>query len=76
MYKRQTVYGQPDELPVTEKAPIKKAESPYGNTKQINEEIIRDTVITEYLFLLLILKRILRVIRQLAQCGNTQALAE
>jgi UDP-glucose 4-epimerase len=39
-----TVYGQPDELPVTEQAPIKKAESPYGNTKQINEEIIRDTV--------------------------------
>ncbi len=39
-----TVYGQPDVLPVTEKAPIKKAESPYGNTKQINEEIIRDTV--------------------------------
>ena len=30
-----TVYGQPDVLPVTEKAPIKKAESPYGNTKQI-----------------------------------------
>ena len=29
---------KPDELPVTEKAPIKKAESPYGNTKQINEE--------------------------------------
>ena len=39
-----TVYGQPDKLPVTEEAPIKKAESPYGNTKQINEEIIRDTV--------------------------------
>ena len=39
-----TVYGQPDHLPVTEQAPIKKAESPYGNTKQINEEIIRDTV--------------------------------
>ncbi|MCD7899328.1 MAG: UDP-glucose 4-epimerase GalE [Bacteroides sp.] len=39
-----TVYGQPDELPVTEKAPIKKAESPYGNTKQINEEIIQDTI--------------------------------
>ena len=39
-----TVYGQPDILPVTEEAPIKKAESPYGNTKQINEEIIRDTV--------------------------------
>lgn len=39
-----TVYGQPDVLPVTEDAPIKKAESPYGNTKQINEEIIQDTV--------------------------------
>ena len=39
-----TVYGQPDKLPVTESAPIKKAESPYGNTKQINEEIICDTV--------------------------------
>jgi UDP-glucose 4-epimerase len=37
-----TVYGQPDVLPVTEKAPIKKAESPYGNTKQIDEEIISD----------------------------------
>ncbi|MBE6286914.1 MAG: UDP-glucose 4-epimerase GalE [Mediterranea massiliensis] len=39
-----TVYGQPDILPVTESAPTKKAESPYGNTKQINEEIIRDTI--------------------------------
>ncbi|MBQ4520070.1 MAG: UDP-glucose 4-epimerase GalE [Bacteroidaceae bacterium] len=39
-----TVYGQPDVLPVTENAPIKVAESPYGNTKQINEEIIRDTI--------------------------------
>lgn len=39
-----TVYGQPDVLPVTEKAPIKKAESPYGNTKQINEEIVQDVV--------------------------------
>lgn len=39
-----TVYGQPDELPVTENAPTKKAESPYGNTKQINEEIVRDVV--------------------------------
>jgi UDP-glucose 4-epimerase len=37
-----TVYGQPDQLPVTEKAPIKKAASPYGNTKQISEEIITD----------------------------------
>ena len=42
-----TVYGQPDELPVSEKAPIKKAESPYGNTKQIAEEIIADTVNVE-----------------------------
>lgn len=39
-----TVYGQPDELPVSEQAPIKKAESPYGNTKQISEEIIQDTL--------------------------------
>jgi len=39
-----TVYGQPDELPVTESAPIKFAQSPYGNTKQIGEEIIRDTI--------------------------------
>lgn len=39
-----TVYGQPDPeyLPVDENAPIKKALSPYGNTKQINEDIIRD----------------------------------
>ena len=39
-----TVYGQPDadHLPVNEDAPIQKALSPYGNTKQINEEIIRD----------------------------------
>lgn len=39
-----TVYGQPDILPVTEAAPTKTAESPYGNTKQINEEIIYDYV--------------------------------
>jgi UDP-glucose 4-epimerase len=38
-----TVYGQADELPITESAPVKSAESPYGNTKQIGEEIIRDT---------------------------------
>ncbi|CEN35134.1 UDP-glucose 4-epimerase GalE [Capnocytophaga cynodegmi] len=38
-----TVYGQADELPITENAPVKKAESPYGNTKQIGEEIIADT---------------------------------
>ncbi|UAM96906.1 UDP-glucose 4-epimerase GalE [Polaribacter litorisediminis] len=38
-----TVYGQADELPITEEAPVKEAESVYGNTKQIGEEIIRDT---------------------------------
>lgn len=37
-----TVYGQADELPITENAPIKPAESPYGNTKQIGEEILKD----------------------------------
>ncbi len=39
-----TVYGQPDQLPVNESSPVKTAESPYGNTKQISEEIIKDTV--------------------------------
>ncbi len=38
-----TVYGQADDMPITESAPVKPAESPYGNTKQIGEEIIRDT---------------------------------
>ena len=38
-----TVYGQPDELPVTEHAPIKPAWSPYGNTKQMCEDILRFT---------------------------------
>lgn len=37
-----TVYGQPDELPVSESAPIRKAESPYGNTKQMCEEILQN----------------------------------
>jgi UDP-glucose 4-epimerase len=37
-----TVYGQADELPITESAPVKKAMSPYGNTKQIGEEIIQE----------------------------------
>ncbi|KUO69619.1 MAG: UDP-glucose 4-epimerase [Lutibacter sp. BRH_c52] len=44
-----TVYGQADELPITENAPIKPAESPYGNTKQIGEEIIKDTTKISYL---------------------------
>jgi UDP-glucose 4-epimerase len=39
-----TVYGQPEKLPVTEEAPLQPAMSPYGNTKQIGEEIIRDTI--------------------------------
>ncbi len=39
-----TVYGEPDQNPIDENAPIKPATSPYGNTKQINEEIIEDFV--------------------------------
>lgn len=39
-----TVYGQPERLPVKENAPVQVATSPYGNTKQIAEEIIRDTI--------------------------------
>jgi UDP-glucose 4-epimerase len=38
-----TVYGQADSLPIPETAPMKEAVSPYGNTKQISEEIIKDT---------------------------------
>jgi UDP-glucose 4-epimerase len=39
-----TVYGQPQKLPVTEQSPIQAATSPYGNTKQISEEIIHDAI--------------------------------
>ncbi|MCH5233081.1 MAG: UDP-glucose 4-epimerase GalE [Muribaculaceae bacterium] len=39
-----TVYGEPDQNPIDETAPIKVATSPYGNTKQISEEIIQDYV--------------------------------
>jgi len=39
-----TVYGQPEKLPVTENTPRKDAESPYGNTKRINEDILSDTI--------------------------------
>lgn len=42
-----TVYGQPDQLPVNEDAPVKKAESPYGNTKQIAEEILYEVAQAE-----------------------------
>ena len=38
-----TVYGQAEKMPITEDAPIQTAMSPYGNTKQIGEEIITDT---------------------------------
>lgn len=38
-----TVYGQAEEMPITETAPVQTAMSPYGNTKQIGEEIIADT---------------------------------
>ncbi|WP_372947339.1 UDP-glucose 4-epimerase GalE [Mariniphaga sp.] len=40
-----TVYGQPEKLPVTEDTPRKDAESPYGNTKRVNEDILRDAII-------------------------------
>ena len=39
-----TVYGEPDKNPIDESAPIKPATSPYGNTKQISEEIISDVI--------------------------------
>ena len=39
-----TVYGEPEQLPVTEQSPVQPAASPYGNTKQVCEEIIRDVV--------------------------------
>lgn len=51
-----TVYGQPDILPVDEQAPIKPALSPYGNTKQICEEIIKDTIYSGVPFKSIILR--------------------
>jgi len=42
-----TVYGEPDSLPVSESAIVKQAESPYGNTKQVAEEILKDLVAAE-----------------------------
>jgi UDP-glucose 4-epimerase len=41
-----TVYGQPDHIPVNESAPFKRAESPYGATKQMSERILEDTYVT------------------------------
>lgn len=43
-----TVYGQPDYIPVNESAPFKRAESPYGATKQISERILEDSYTTGY----------------------------
>jgi UDP-glucose 4-epimerase len=45
-----TVYGQPDVLPVTEETPRRDAESPYGNTKKIAEDILRDNAISDKIF--------------------------
>lgn len=44
-----TVYGNPDSLPVNEHAPVKKAMSPYGNTKQMCEEILENVAKTKWL---------------------------
>ena len=43
-----TVYGQPDQIPVSESAPFKRAESPYGATKQMCERILEDAYLTGY----------------------------
>jgi UDP-glucose 4-epimerase len=43
-----TVYGQPEKLPVTEDSPLQPATSPYGNTKQVGETIIRDTAFSDF----------------------------
>ncbi len=42
-----TVYGSPEKIPVTEKTPVKSAESPYGATKQMGEEIVKDVTATD-----------------------------
>ena len=43
-----TVYGQPDKIPVDERAPFKRAESPYGATKQMSERILEDACVTGF----------------------------
>jgi len=43
-----TVYGQPDHIPVNESAPFKRAESPYGATKQMCERILEDSYLTGF----------------------------
>ncbi|PKP18301.1 MAG: UDP-glucose 4-epimerase GalE, partial [Bacteroidetes bacterium HGW-Bacteroidetes-21] len=51
-----TVYGQPDILPVTEDSPVKPAMSPYGNTKQIAEEMIREYSVSNSQFRAMLLR--------------------
>ena len=51
-----TVYGQADKLPITEQTPLKKAESPYGNTKKICENILEDKTKIESEFSTVILR--------------------
>ena len=51
-----TVYGQADKLPITEKTPLKKSESPYGNTKKICENILEDKTKIESKFGTVILR--------------------
>lgn len=41
-----TVYGQADSMPINENPPLKRPESPYGNTKKVGEEIIEDFIKT------------------------------
>lgn len=49
-----TVYGEPDQIPVTEKTPVKKTESPYGATKQMGETIVKDFTTAENCFAILL----------------------
>ncbi len=49
-----TVYGEPEEVPVTEESPVLPAVSPYGNTKQIGEEILQDVAQAEDLNVILL----------------------
>ena len=51
-----TVYGQAEVMPITENASVQPAMSPYGNTKQINEEIIKDTIYAGVTFKSIILR--------------------
>ena len=51
-----TVYGQVDKLPITENAPIQEPESPYGNTKKVGEQIIKDTTKANGLFNTIVLR--------------------